>query len=158
MNATPLLTAVFFFSAAAGAQAGAQPPADPYADTVKSAPADTDRLYQEFGGEEGVARVVDAFIRIALEDPRIAHTFEESNMDRFREKLSLQLCWLMGGPCVYDGLGMRESHAPLDITAAQFGAMVEDFQDAMDEAGVSFRTQNKLLKLLAPMRRDIVLK
>lgn len=61
----------------------------------------------------------------------------------------------MGGPCVYDGFGMREADQPLDIGPAQWGAMVEDLQMAMSEAGVPFRTQNRLLKLLAPMRRDI---
>lgn len=127
----------------------------PVADTYRPAPAADDSLYRAFGGAEAIERSVAAFARIALEDPRIAHTFEESDMNRFREKLTLQLCWLMGGPCVYDGFGMRESHQPLDIGPAEWGAMVEDFQKAMSEAGVPFRTQNKLLKLLAPMRRDI---
>ena len=36
------------------------------------------------------------------------------------------------------------------------GALVEGLQDGMDSAGVPFRTQNRLLVLLAPMKRDIV--
>lgn len=129
--------------------------APPAADAYRPVPAADDALYRAFGGAEAVQETVLAFERIALADPRIAHTFEESDMNRFREKLTLQLCWLMGGPCVFDGFGMRESHQPLDIGPAEWGAMVEDFQMAMSEAGVPFRTQNKLLKILAPMRRDV---
>ncbi len=147
-----------FFSIAAlvltsyGAAQDYTPPQDHY--VVPD--ARNDDLYRAFGGAEAVEASVDNFIRIALENKRIAHTFEESNMDRFREKLILQLCDVMGGPCEYDGFGMRESHQPLDISRAEWGYMVADFQTAMSEAGVPFRVQNRLLALLAPMHRDIV--
>ncbi|GJL93879.1 MAG: hypothetical protein DHS20C05_02840 [Hyphococcus sp.] len=50
---------------------------------------------------------------------------------------------MLGGPYVYDGFGLYESHAPLDINTAEFNATVELLQDAINEADVSFRTQNK---------------
>ncbi|MGF1545034.1 MAG: group 1 truncated hemoglobin [Parvularculaceae bacterium] len=137
------------------ATANAEPPA-PVVDSVRPEPRPTDKLFRQFGGEAALKTTVDAFTRIALDDPRIAHTFEETNIPRFKGKLYDQLCELMGGPCVYDGFGMRESHEPLDIGHAEFGAMVEDFQTAMSEADVPFRIQNKLLKIIAPMKRDIV--
>ncbi|MEL6364801.1 MAG: group 1 truncated hemoglobin [Pseudomonadota bacterium] len=145
-----MLIPVLVFAAAAFVQV------PPVTDVYEVPEARNDKLYQAFGGEAAVEAVVDNFIRIALDDPRIAGTFDETNMKRFREKLEKQLCDVMGGPCAYDGFGMRESHQPLDITAAQWGYMVEDFQIAMSEAGVPFRAQGKLLALLAPMHRDVV--
>lgn len=40
----------------------------------------------------------------------------------------------------------------------QFNALVEDLQVAMDKSGIPSRTQNKLLALLAPMQRIVVIK
>lgn len=151
MNAL-LISALVFALPVAGTAQEFVPPQDLYVAPA----AKNDALYQAFGGAAAVEASVDNFIRIALDDPRIAHTFEESNMERFREKLILQLCAVMGGPCAYDGFGMRESHQPLDISRAEWGYMVADFQDAMSEAGVPFRVQNRLLAVLAPMHRDIV--
>jgi hemoglobin len=51
---------------------------------------------------------------------------------------------------------MAESHAGLGITRADFNALVEDLQTAMNARGIPFRAQNKLLAVLAPMHREVV--
>ncbi len=119
-----------------------------------------DSLFQELGGLEVITQFSNETIDISMADPRIKHTFEDENVNPRRVKRMLveQICALTGGPCVYEGRTMKESHEEDQITNAQFNAIVEDLQIAMDNAGVPFRTQNKLLALLAPMQRDIVTK
>ena len=51
---------------------------------------------------------------------------------------------------------MKSSHAGLGIDRADFNALVEDLQIAMDRKGVPFRSQNKLLAILAPMHREVI--
>jgi hemoglobin len=51
---------------------------------------------------------------------------------------------------------MATEHKALHINTAEFDAVVEDLQDSMDKVGVPFRTQNRLLALLAPMKKQIV--
>ena len=51
---------------------------------------------------------------------------------------------------------MGPLHAGLGIREADFNALVEDLQKAMDAQGVPFRAQNKLLAKLAPMHREII--
>ncbi len=118
--------------------------------------ARNDRLYRALGEQEGIARITDEFTAITLADPRIGPIFDESNIPRFKQKFADQICMIAGGPCIYDGLDMREAHAPLDLTTAHFNAVVEHLQLAMRREGVPFRTQNKLLARLAPMHREIV--
>jgi hemoglobin len=67
-----------------------------------------------------------------------------------------QFCQVMGGPCIYKGADMKSSHANLDITKADFNALVEVLQHTMDAQGIPFREQNKLLARLAPMHRDTI--
>ena len=51
---------------------------------------------------------------------------------------------------------MATIHDGLDITTAQFYALVEDLQIAMARQDIASRIQNKLLAGLAPMQRDVV--
>ena len=51
---------------------------------------------------------------------------------------------------------MSAAHKGLHLTNADFDALVEDLQDALDAAGVPFRVQNRLLARLAPMQKDVV--
>ena len=117
-----------------------------------------DALYRALGEKAGIERVIETLLHRSLADPRIADTFEGANFERREEKLVLQICELAGGPCVYDGLSMADSHMGQELTTAHFTALVENLRAAMAAEGVGFRAQNRLLALLAPMHRDVVTK
>ena len=114
-----------------------------------------DSLYQAFGGQAGVARVIDDMYANVLADPRTAPYFDGAPIKRIKQKLNEQFCVLMGGPCVYTGRTMKRTHEGQNIDRAAFDALVEDLQKAMDRNGIPFHTQNKLLAKLAPMYRDV---
>ena len=115
-----------------------------------------DALYRSLGGEEGIARIVDGMIDRAYADDRIKRKFDGVNPKALKESIRKQFCHLSGGPCVYDGETMVKSHAHLALDKADFNALVEDLQFAMDDHKVPFTVQNRLLALLAPMHRDII--
>ena len=119
-----------------------------------SAPAAS--LYSDLGGHEGLVRIVDSARAIWLKDPRISHTFDNSNLVRLDRLLVSKLCQLTGGGCIYRGQDMQRVHQGLHITIAQFNALAEDMQTAMDQLNVPFSTQSRLIALLAPMHREVV--
>ena len=51
---------------------------------------------------------------------------------------------------------MKDVHAGMKITKAQFNRVVELLQAAMDDAGTPQTAQNRLIRSLAPMRPDII--
>ena len=51
---------------------------------------------------------------------------------------------------------MKKPHSGVDITVADFNALVEVLQQSMDAQGIPFGAQNRLLAKLAPMHREIV--
>lgn len=112
--------------------------------------------YTQMGGAQGVEGIVDDLLEKILEDDRINVQFADTDIVRFREKLIEQLCVEAGGPCTYTGLSMQESHAGRDIDDAQFNALVEDLVAVMEARKVPIGAQNRLLKKLAPMHREIV--
>ena len=120
--------------------------------------ADDDTLFADMGGKAGIDRLVDASVDNYLADDRIKAIFDESNIDRIRMELKDQFCQLAGGPCVYKGHNMVATHKGLHLTNANFNALVEDLQAAMEKCGISFPTQNRFLARLAPYQREVVTK
>ena len=126
---------------------------------VFAAPARAeDALYHDLGEKDGIARIAEYTTANFLADPRIKATFDNTNMERFQKLLADQFCVVAGGPCEYKGRDMKDAHKALGLDNADFNAVVEDLQAAMDKAGISFPTQNRLLARLAPMQHDIVTK
>jgi hemoglobin len=115
-----------------------------------------DTLYADMGGKDGLDRLVDASVENYLVDPRIKDVFSESNMDRVRAELKDQFCMVAGGPCAYTGHSMEAAHKGLHLTNANFNALVEDLQDAMDKQGIAFAVQNRFIARLAPMQHQVV--
>lgn len=124
--------------------------------TGPAAAAGDDVLYRAWGGKPGLAAVMDDFVQRLRRDTRTAAFFRETNAQHLAAQLTEQLCQLAGGPCVYDGPSMREAHAELGVTRADFLALVELLQDAMDAHAVPWPAQRSMLARLAPMHRDIV--
>lgn len=137
----------------------AEKPVDPY--TVSNANADAqpftgEQMLAAFHGQAGVARVVDRMVDLSIADPRIAEIFHATDLERLRRTLKEQFGYLLGAGVSYTGRDMKTAHKDQGINTAEFNALVENLQQAMDQEGVAFRAQNQLLAKLAPMRRDVV--
>jgi len=115
-----------------------------------------DALFDDMGGQPGINKLVDASVDNYLADPRIKDIFSESNIDRIRAELKDQFCAVAGGPCRYTGHSMEATHKGLHLTNANFNALVEDLQAAMDSCNIPFATQNRFLARLAPMQHQVV--
>ena len=117
-----------------------------------------DSLYQDLGAKSGIREITGAILDRIYADERIAFLFAETDRQNLHNLLVDQICEATGGPCVYEGLSMVEAHSGLDIKHSEFDIFVEDSILGMTDAGIPHRVQNRLLALLAPMRRDIIKK
>lgn len=115
-----------------------------------------DTLYDNLGERAGLVRIVDRLAVLWMEDERVKHDFDNINMDRLKQRLVDELCQVAGGPCQYKGRSMQATHKGLHLDQAKFNAVAEDLQTAMEQSGISYWTQNRLIARLAPMQRDIV--
>ena len=115
-------------------------------------------VFDQFGGEAGLVALMDELMVILLADERMRPFFEFADQAMIKRHLVEQFCVILGGPCTYTGRDMKKSHALLGIDRADFNALVEDLQIAMDRRDIPFRAQNKLLEKLAPMHREIIVK
>ena len=132
-----------------GAALGAAIPSDPV-----SRPAPT--LYDDIGGEAGVASLVERFIREIATDDRIRGHYRDSDMGRFYRMMQVQMCEVTGGGCTYEGDDMRRTHGGMNITPTEFNGIVEALMRAMDAENLPVGVQNRILAVYAPMREDII--
>lgn len=120
--------------------------------------ATDDKLFNDFGGHDGLVKITDDFMVILLDDPRTHDFFVAAKRDHVKAMLVEQFCHILNGGCAYTGKDSKSAHAQLGIDHAAFYALVEDLQKAMTQNDVPFSSQNKLLAALAPQSRDIITK
>jgi hemoglobin len=121
----------------------------------------SDSLYKSLGGKKAIVAVVDEFVGRVAADARINGYFKETASDpqrlaAFKMKLVDQICQAAGGPCKYTGKSMKDAHAGMGISSADFNALVEDLVAALDKFHVKEADKNTLLGVLGPMKSEIV--
>jgi len=120
-------------------------------------------LYERLGGKPAITAVVDEFVARVAADAKINRYFaaaagDPARLAAFKGKLVDQICQASGGPCTYTGKNMKDAHAGMGITGAEFDALVGDLVGALDKFKVPEREKGELLGALGPMKSDIVTK
>lgn len=136
-------------------------PVDPYEMSNRNAgaaPFEGTQMLEAFHGREGIGRIVADLVRALPYDSRISEIFKATDMKRLERTLNEQFCYILNGGCDYTGRDMKLTHKDQGVTQADFGALVENLQDAMDAEHVSPSAQNRFLAKLAPMKRDVVVR
>jgi hemoglobin len=70
-------------------------------------------LYERLGGSAAFDVAVESFYRKMLSDERVAHFFDDVDMDRQMAKQKAFLTMVCGGPHSYTGRDMGSAHAKL---------------------------------------------
>ena len=117
-----------------------------------------DTLYERLGGEKGVAQFVDQTIDLTASDTLTKRSFDKVDLKKLKLKIAEHICALTDGPCKYSGDPMKVVHQGMEISEAEFYAMVEILRGALNRAAVPESAKNELLRILAPMKREIVSK
>jgi truncated hemoglobin YjbI len=131
-------------------------------DDKKSKKSDKKKsLYVRLGGKKAIMAVVDEFVTNVAGDTRINKFFEKTVADPKRAEalkghLVDQICEASGGPCKYKGLDMVTAHKGMNLSDADFTALVEDLVKALDKFKVGETEKGELLTALGGMKGDIV--
>ncbi len=119
-------------------------------------------LYERLGGVYSIATVVDDFIeRLLVNDilnanPKIDEARKRVPKAGLKFHVTALVCQLSGGPEVYTGRNMKDSHVHLNISEKEWDAMVVDFVACLNHFKVPEKEQGELLALVGPTKADIV--
>jgi hemoglobin len=131
-------------------------------ETLESVPAGS--LFERLGGVYAIAAVVDDLIDRVMDDPRlnanpkVDEAHHRVSRAGFKYLVTEMVCWATGGPQIYTGRSMFDSHAHLDITEAEWEAFLDDFEQTMNRFAISDSMRNELRAIIESTKADIVLK
>jgi hemoglobin len=127
----------------------------------KETPINTPTLYSRLGGINAISAVVDQFLANVASNDEINGRFAETVANEFRlitlrNHLVDQICEATGGPCIYKGQSMKESHEGMGITEAEFTSMAVNLIDALNQFNVPQKEADELFAIIASTKDDIV--
>ena len=121
------------------------------------------RLYERLGGVYAIAAVVDDFIDRIMQDsrlnanPKVDEAHHRVSKAGFKYLVTEQVCWAAGGPQVYTGRSMRDSHAHLEITEFEWQSFLDDLHQTFDKFEVPAAERAELLAIVESTKSEIVL-
>ncbi|HEV3468019.1 MAG TPA: group 1 truncated hemoglobin [Pyrinomonadaceae bacterium] len=116
-------------------------------------------LYQRLGGYDAIAAVVDDFVMRLVSDKQFERFFVGHSTDskkRIRQHILDQFCAAAGGPCIYTGRTMKDSHVGLGITEAEWEAAGKHLVATLDKFKVPEQEKKDLLAFVGTQKNDIV--
>ena len=117
-----------------------------------------DSLYERLGSSGGVTQIASDALDNHLANPRVKARYENlENLEAVRQGAANFFISATGGPDVYEGKDMLETHKGMNIDEAEFMAVVDDILDALEKNSIEQREQEEVLFALYSMRREIVL-
>jgi hemoglobin len=132
-------------------------------------------LYERLGGDKGIDLIVEDWINRALEDPRVNWRRTGIKQGGFSFRRGRSLEWegdaqavanmkkhiaqfiklSTGGPSTYEGRPMKDVHANMRITNANFDAAIGDLKASLDKLGVPTEEQKELLSIVESTRPQV---
>ena len=121
-----------------------------------SAKTGTKSLYARVGGLPAIKALIHGSVKRISRDSRVNEFFKGIDLDTLSEHFIQLACVGTGGPCKYEGKGMKEVHEDLHITNAAFDAVLEDIAFTLRDLKVHTAEQDEVLGLMNSMRKDVV--
>jgi hemoglobin len=119
-------------------------------------------LWDRLGGESNVTKVIDDFVAMAAKDPKVDFTrggkfkVDEAGVNRLKKLLLEMVSQETGGPYKYTGKNMKEVHASMGITDAEFNAVAGHLKHALEMHKADPADIDLVLKAVGATRKDIV--
>lgn len=119
-------------------------------------------LYERLGGTYAIAVVVDDFMNRIVENgtlnanPAIDAARETVPLPGLKFRVIAFMVQAAGGPKVYAGRGMKESHAHLNISEREWAAMISDLRASLYRYNVPNKEQDEVIDLVNSIKDEIV--
>jgi hemoglobin len=117
----------------------------------------SESLYERLGGTDGITNIVASLVNAHLVNPEISTRFEGKDVSELVAGAAAFMISGTGGPNHYKGKDMLGTHKGMNISPAEFMAVLDDALIALQENNVGQREQEEVLFILHSMRKDILL-
>jgi hemoglobin len=135
--------------------------APPKEETVPDVPGNENpSLFDKLGGQEAVDATVNLFYTKVLQDDRINHFFEGTDLNYLLNKQKEFLTFAFGGPSNYDGKGLQAAHKHLveekGLNESHFDAVVENLGTALMDLKVPGDLIGEAARIAQSVKDDVL--
>ena len=114
-------------------------------------------LYERLGKEKGIHNLTREVVRLHLKNDDIKHLLDGVDSDKLADGVALFLISGTGGPSVYDGPSLTDSHRHMNLTNADFMSAGGDIIQAMKNLGYGQNEIDELVCAFVGLRGMVVL-
>ncbi|WP_416825413.1 group I truncated hemoglobin [Ectobacillus polymachus] len=115
-------------------------------------------LYEKYGGEETIGKVVEYFYELVLADDTVNSFFNNTDMQKQIRHQTKFISFALGGPNQYSGMSMAKAHEGMNLQPEHFNAIATHLHDALAHFGVLESDIDQALTTVASLRDDILYK
>lgn len=120
-------------------------------------------LYDRLGGEEGISQIVDEAVKMHGENPVIAKRFlpynqEPERLAKIKHHTVMFFSAGSGGIQKYTGREMPTAHQGMNISAAEYMAVVNDIMLVLDNRNIDEESKKDVLAILWSLKGHIMAK
>lgn len=117
---------------------------------------DSQTIFEKYGGQETVNKLVDAFYVRMLADDNVKGFFEGVDMNKLKGHQQKFIAFAIGGPNNYEGRDMKTAHLGMGLNDSHYDSLVDNLSDAMDSLGVSEDDIVAVVAKVESLRNDVL--
>ena len=115
-----------------------------------------DQIIHEIGGQGSIVAFTRRFYEILTTDERTKGRFIGRDIEHIKLRQNEYLGRLFGSDVVYQGVGMREIHAGMDISNDEFHIVLGIARDVLLELGVPEDKAGRIYDALFGLKLEII--
>jgi len=116
----------------------------------------TASLFERLGGTGGCTQIASDLVDIHLANPRISPRYVNSDVALLKKGAATFFIAGTGGPSVYEGKNMLDTHKGMNISGDEFLAVLDDALEAFEKNDLGQREREEVLFVLYSMKPEIV--
>lgn len=118
-------------------------------------------LYEQLGAAAGIAKIVDGIVEAHLNNPTIKARFLPylDKPDKVAEIKKNNCDFLgagSGGPETYTGRSMLETHRGMNISEAEYMAVMDDIMSVLEKNGIEESARKEVLAITFGLKGEII--
>ena len=113
-------------------------------------------LYERIGGGERLRAIIGAIVDAHLENAAIRTRFEPFDRAQMKDSAFRFFAQATGGPEVYEGRGLRETHRGMNVNEHEFVAATDDVLAVLQQFGVPQQEQLEVLGAFFAMKGEVL--
>jgi hemoglobin len=116
----------------------------------------SESLYNRLGGHDAIAAVARTVFNNHCNNDLIKSRYANSDAELVIRRVTEFMCAGFGGPEEYTGEDMLTAHTSMNISEAEFNAVVDDVMAGLETHNVGQTEKDEILVALWSMRPEIV--